>query len=59
MISTYKCLDCNCIFEEPRSITEKHGLDSPPYEICSVCPVCLSTDYDDYTDDEEDKIGDG
>lgn len=34
------CVDCSCIFHEPKLIVEKHGLDSPPYEIFAVCPQC-------------------
>lgn len=36
----YVCLDCNYQFDEPRSYTETHGLDTPPYEHMSCCPVC-------------------
>ena len=36
----YICLDCGCIFEEPESYTETHGLDYPPYEEYCGCPSC-------------------
>lgn len=36
----YICLDCGYQFDEPRNYTETHGLDSPPYEHMSCCPVC-------------------
>lgn len=36
----YICLDCGEIFEEPKYYTEKHGLDTPPYEEYRGCPVC-------------------
>lgn len=36
----YICLDCGCIFENPRKYTETHGLDSPPYEEWNGCPYC-------------------
>ena len=36
----YICLDCGCIFENPRKYVETHGLDSPPYEEWSGCPSC-------------------
>lgn len=36
----YLCLDCGRLFEEPKSYTEKHNLDTPPYEHWSGCPVC-------------------
>lgn len=26
------CLDCESLFERERAITERHGLDTPPYE---------------------------
>jgi hypothetical protein len=34
------CLDCGATFEEPKHFVEKHGLDTPPYEHFSGCPVC-------------------
>lgn len=34
------CLDCGKIFEEPIHFTERHGLDSPPYEEYDGCPGC-------------------
>ena len=36
----FVCVDCGCVFQEPRRITETHGLDSLPYEEFSVCPKC-------------------
>ena len=36
----YICLDCGCIFDEPKHWTETHNLDSPPYEEWSGCPSC-------------------
>lgn len=36
----YICLDCGCIFENPRKYVETHGLDSPPYEEWNGCPYC-------------------
>lgn len=38
----YKCLECGHIFDagEESIYYEKHGLDTPPYEKFSACPVC-------------------
>lgn len=38
----YKCVRCGNIFEEGEEAvwTESHGLDCPPYEKWSGCPVC-------------------
>ena len=34
------CLDCGCVFDEPKHWIETHGLDSPPYEEWNGCPSC-------------------
>lgn len=34
------CLDCGCVFDEPKHWIETHGLDSPPYEEWDGCPSC-------------------
>ena len=36
----YLCLDCGYIFSNPKTYTETHGLDTPPYEKYLACPVC-------------------
>jgi hypothetical protein len=38
----YKCLECGHIFDEGEQIewNEQHGLDAPPYEHFSGCPIC-------------------
>ena len=36
----FVCLDCGHVFEWPEDYTETHGLDTPPYEHFSGCPVC-------------------
>ena len=38
----YKCRECGNLFEEGEQAVwyENHGLDSPPYEKWSGCPVC-------------------
>lgn len=45
-MSLYICTDCGTTFDEPKEITEKHGLETPPYEKLLVCPECLGSDYD-------------
>ena len=44
----YKCTECGNLFEEGEQATweETHGLDSPPYETWSGCPVCKG-DYEE------------
>lgn len=34
------CLDCGCVFDEPKHWIETHGLDSLPYEEWDGCPSC-------------------
>lgn len=38
----YKCLECGNIFDEGEQVewNERHGLDTPPYEHFSGCPIC-------------------
>lgn len=59
----YKCCECGNLFEEGEQAVweETHGLDSPPYEKWSGCPICKG-DYEEvhqckgcgdwHTDDE-------
>lgn len=42
----FKCHECGSTFEEPKHYTERHGLDSPPYEEYNACPLCAGS-YDD------------
>ena len=44
----YRCCECGNLFEESEQATweERHGLDSPPYETWSGCPVCKG-DYEE------------
>jgi len=42
----FKCMDCGCVFEEPKTTIEYHGLDYG-YESQRSCPNCGSTDYKD------------
>lgn len=38
--NAYYCLECGRLFDTPKDYTERHGLDSPPYEHRSGCPYC-------------------
>ena len=40
----YKCENCGHLFEEGEQAVweERHGLDTPPYEKFSGCPICKS-----------------
>ena len=44
----YRCCECGNLFEEGEQAVwyEPHGLDSPPYEKWSGCPVCKG-DYEE------------
>ena len=44
----YKCCDCGHLFEEGEQAVweERHGLDTPPYEQWSGCPICKG-DYEE------------
>ena len=39
-MSKFVCIECRSIFQEPIYWEETHGLDSPPYEKFSGCPMC-------------------
>ena len=41
--AAFLCCECNLIFDEPKVWTNKHGLDTPPYERYAGCPVCGGT----------------
>ncbi len=34
------CKDCNRYFDRPSIYEETHGLDGPPYQRISICPIC-------------------
>ena len=36
----FVCVECGCVFQEPKHYIETHGLDTPPYEHFTVCPHC-------------------
>ena len=42
------CLDCGCVFDEPKHWIETHGLDSLPYEEWDGCPSCGGTYAETY-----------
>ena len=44
----YRCESCGNLFEEGEQAVweETHGLDSPPYETMSGCPICKG-DYEE------------
>lgn len=44
----YICLDCGCLFSEPKHYVETHGLDGPPYEEWDGCPSCGGTYVETY-----------
>ena len=37
------CGECGSLFERARTIVERHGLNTPPYEELLVCPCCGET----------------
>lgn len=41
----YYCKDCGYEFDNPLTTTEKHGLDAPPFEELSSCPLCHSFNF--------------
>lgn len=45
----YKCTSCGHIFEEgeQKTYTERHGLDTLPYEKYEGCPSCGSSDFEE------------
>ena len=47
-IMMFRCCECGNLFEEGEQAVweETHGLDSPPYETWSGCPVCKG-DYEE------------
>jgi len=45
-MAEYVCVECGCQFDQPKRCVEKHGLDTPPYEIYDCCPECGGTYID-------------
>lgn len=48
-IFMYRCHECKNEFSTPETATETHGLQFPPYETYSLCPICKSTDIEEIT----------
>ena len=44
---SYRCCDCEAEFSELKIYTERHGLDTLPFEELDCCPVCGSRDYEE------------
>lgn len=40
MDDAYVCLECGHTFDTPKKWTERHGLETPPYEELTGCPAC-------------------
>ena len=36
----FLCYDCDATFHEPKIWTNRHGLDTGPYENYAGCPLC-------------------
>ena len=36
----FVCVECECLFEDPKEYTETHGLEHGPYEHFDGCPIC-------------------
>ena len=54
----YRCENCGETFEEPKIVCEDHGYDTeichiPYYEYVDHCPICDSTDIEEYEEEEE------
>ena len=43
----FRCNSCETEFETPAEFTEKHGLDTLPFEEFSCCPKCKSADIEE------------
>lgn len=50
-MSKYICRNCGELFDEPRGYTERHGLETGPYEHLTCCPVC-GGDYEEASECE-------
>ena len=54
----WRCENCGETFDEPKIVCEDHGYDTeichiPYYEYVDHCPICDSTDIDEYEEEEE------
>lgn len=43
MTHEFTCLECGALFDDPQKYIERHGFNTPPYEVISVCPICGGT----------------
>ncbi len=41
----YECTDCGQKFDRPVYVSEKHGLDNPPFERTALCPACKGSNF--------------
>lgn len=48
----YLCLHCHKTFTKPIKLKNKHGLDTPPYEIELVSPCCRDDFVETFQCDE-------
>jgi len=44
---SYWCCSCETEFSEPQVYTERHGLDTMPFEQFDCCPKCKSADIEE------------
>ena len=44
----FYCKNCKRFFDETKSLEERHGLSSPPYEIIAICPFCSSDNFEGF-----------
>lgn len=51
-MSKFICIDCECLFTNPKHYVESHGLDTPPYEEYDGCPRCGGAYTEAYQCDE-------
>ena len=42
----FKCKSCEKTFDAPKLRYITHGLDTPPYEAVSLCPLCGSSEIE-------------
>lgn len=49
----YQCCNCDAVFEEPKVVYERYGLEYPPFEKIYVCPECGVDDMEEVEEDDE------
>lgn len=50
------CNSCGSLFEKPKRMVEKHGFDTPPFEVWLLCPYCLDNDFEEIQEEDEDSF---